>query len=73
MTVCGFRRACLYLSFGGRPPPPLLPGSCGGALGDGSFVLLRVFFGGVGVGVVWVGVCGLLCSPPSKNECPSPC
>ena len=62
MVVCGFRHDYLYLSFVDRPPPHLLLGSCSGGGGGGGFVLWRVFFGGVGVGVVlsWSVACVLL-------------
>ena len=53
--------ACLYLSFGGNPPPPTGLGPFGMLRGGGGLVLLRVFGGGGGGVVLFVGVCCVLC------------
>ena len=53
--------ACLYLSFSGRPPPPVGFGPFGMSRGVGGFVLFRLAGGGGGGGVSFVGVCCVLC------------
>ena len=53
--------ACLYLSFSGRPPPPVGFGPFCVFHGVGSLVLFRLGGGGVGGGVSSVGVCCVLC------------
>ena len=53
--------ACLYLSFHGRPPPPVGLGPFGVSRGGGGLVLFRVFGGGCGGGISFVGVCCVLC------------
>ena len=53
--------ACLYLSFKGRPPPPIGSGLFGVFRGGGGFVLFRVLGGGGGGGASFVGVCCVLC------------
>ena len=59
--------ACLYLSLGGIPPPPVGFGTHGKSRGGGGFDIFRVFGGGVGGGgggggvALFVGLCGVLC------------
>ena len=53
--------ACLYLSFGGRSPPPIGLGPFCISLGGGGLVLFRVFCGGGRGTVSLIGVYCVLC------------